>query len=199
MACGYIIHTCIYISFALRLGLRKPWTLVCSHPCRGPASCSLSVSPFFGWCCWPCCSDALKSWISNQDLSGFLLLFLAELPKLEGKLNSVRWPTLLSNFLKLIWCVSILEDNDAGITVTFQRLKPDPELICWSRDHMLVAMITFAGLGVWCVGFPCCFFLEFGPWMIDRVQTTTESTASSFRAMSPSSGGGILLSSAWMC
>jgi len=68
------------------------------------------------------------------------------------------WPTLLSNFLKLIWCVSILEDNDAGITVTFQRLKPDPELICWSRDHMLVAMITFAGLGVWCVGVPLLLF-----------------------------------------
>jgi hypothetical protein len=67
---------------------------------------------------------------------------------------------LLSNFLKLLWCVPILEDNDAGITITKQRLKPDPELICWSRDHFLVAIMCFIGLSVWCLGVPILLYLN---------------------------------------
>ena len=76
---------------------------------------------------------------------------------------------MLSNFLKLLWCVPILEDNDAGITVTFQRLKPDPELVCWSQDHFLVAMITFVGLGVWCVGVPLLLYMRI--WALNDRQS----------------------------
>ena len=101
-------------------------------------------------------------------VSGFLL-FLEEPPKLERTFQSVRWPNLLSNFLKLLWCVPILEDNDAGITVTFQRLKPDPELVCWSQDHFLVAMITFVGLGVWCVGVPLLLYMRI--WALNDRQS----------------------------
>lgn len=79
------------------------------------------------------------------------------------------WPTLLSNFLKLLWCVPILEDNDAGITITKQRLKPDPELVCWSRDHILVAMICFIGLSVWCLGVPILLYLNM--WILKDRQS----------------------------
>ena len=70
------------------------------------------------------------------------------------------WPGLLSNFLKLIWCVSIVEDNDQGITITKERLRPDPHVVCWSTDHVLVQLIAMLGLGLWCLGLPVLLFLS---------------------------------------
>ncbi|CAK9031780.1 unnamed protein product [Durusdinium trenchii] len=73
------------------------------------------------------------------------------------------WPGLLSNFLKMIWCLPIVEDiveNNQVVTTSRQRLRPDPEVICWEGDHYLVYMISFIGLGVWCCGVPILLYLR---------------------------------------
>ncbi|CAE7688638.1 unnamed protein product [Symbiodinium sp. CCMP2592] len=59
------------------------------------------------------------------------------------------WPGLLSSFLQMIWCVSVLEDD-----VLVSRLLPNPSVICWSDEHLVSARFAIAGLVVWCLGIP---------------------------------------------
>jgi hypothetical protein len=59
------------------------------------------------------------------------------------------WPELLSVFLRTLWCVPILEDGQA-----VSRLLPDPDILCWSPEHMPAAGIGMVGLVVWCLGIP---------------------------------------------
>ncbi|CAE7805594.1 unnamed protein product [Symbiodinium sp. CCMP2592] len=59
------------------------------------------------------------------------------------------WPGLLSSFLRMIWCIPILEDDEV-----VSRLLPNPSVICWSDDHMASARLAIVGLGLWCFGIP---------------------------------------------
>ena len=71
-----------------------------------------------------------------------------------------RWPELLSQFLKMVWCAPFSEDNDRGLTVVKQRLLPHPDVVCWSFDHFELALIASIGLVVWCIGVPVLLFLR---------------------------------------
>eukprot|EP00438_Fugacium_kawagutii_P024221 Skav223082 [mRNA] locus=scaffold419:250247:251663:+ [translate_table: standard] len=71
----------------------------------------------------------------------------------------LQWPGLLSNFLTLLWCTPILQD-EGGISVAKQRLKPDPDLICWTQDHFPVGLTCLIGLLVWCLGVPILIFFR---------------------------------------
>eukprot|EP00435_Cladocopium_sp_Y103_P034368 s881_g8.t2 len=70
------------------------------------------------------------------------------------------WPELLSTFLKMIWCTPISEDNDRGFTIVKQRLLPNPDVVCWSSDHFVLALLAFLGLGIWCIGVPVLLFFR---------------------------------------
>ena len=63
------------------------------------------------------------------------------------------WPQLLSQFLSLMWCVSIKEDGCVR-----ERLVPHPDVECFSDDHLPSALIAIIGLTVWCVGIPGLLF-----------------------------------------
>ena len=71
-----------------------------------------------------------------------------------------RWPELLSTFLKMIWCTPISEDNERGFTIVKQRLLPNPDVVCWSSDHFVLAILAISGLGVWCIGVPVFLFFR---------------------------------------
>ena len=72
----------------------------------------------------------------------------------------LRWPELLSQFLKMVWCAPSSEDNSRGLTVVQQRLIPHPDVVCWSFDHFELAVIAIVGLSVWCIGVPVLLFLR---------------------------------------
>ena len=63
------------------------------------------------------------------------------------------WPQLLSQFLSLAWCTSIQEDGCVR-----QRLVPNPDVICFSDDHLPSFLIAVLGLSLWCVGIPGSLF-----------------------------------------
>lgn len=72
----------------------------------------------------------------------------------------LRWPDLLSNFLKMIWCKPVSEDNAQGFTIVKQRMLPSPDVVCWSADHFFLALLACIGLGIWCAGVPVLLFLR---------------------------------------
>ncbi|CAK8988049.1 unnamed protein product [Durusdinium trenchii] len=59
------------------------------------------------------------------------------------------WPALLSQFLQMLWCVPILEDE-----TVVSRLLPSPDVRCGSSDHLPSAAVAICGLLGWCVGIP---------------------------------------------
>ncbi|CAE7241672.1 UVR8 [Symbiodinium sp. CCMP2592] len=59
------------------------------------------------------------------------------------------WPSLLSNFLSMLWCVPIVEDGQV-----VSRLLPNPDVECWTDAHFPSAWIALTGLVVWCLGIP---------------------------------------------
>ncbi|CAJ1379694.1 unnamed protein product [Effrenium voratum] len=65
------------------------------------------------------------------------------------------WPRLLTEFLQLIWCKGIAQDE-----TVVQRLFPDPEVVCWSAGHALIAGLAVLGLIVWCIGLPLLLYLR---------------------------------------
>lgn len=71
-----------------------------------------------------------------------------------------RWPELLSTFLKMIWCTPVSEDNERGFTILKQRLLPNPDVVCWSSDHFVLAFLACVGLVVWCIGVPVALFFR---------------------------------------
>ncbi|CAE7688623.1 rngB [Symbiodinium sp. CCMP2592] len=78
----------------------------------------------------------------------FVELAYQSVPILWVSLVSL-WPGLLSSFLQMIWCVSVLEDD-----VLVSRLLPNPSVVCWSDEHLVSARFAIAGLVVWCLGIP---------------------------------------------
>ena len=41
-----------------------------------------------------------------------------------------------------------------------QRLLPNPDVVCWSPDHFVLALLAFLGLGIWCIGVPVLLFFR---------------------------------------
>jgi len=73
---------------------------------------------------------------------------------------STSWPVLLKNFLEMIWCSPLSEDDGTGQLITKQRLQPVPDIVCWSKDHSVLYAFALSGLLVWCVGGPVVLYLR---------------------------------------
>eukprot|EP00913_Durusdinium_trenchii_P023249 g21827.t1 len=52
------------------------------------------------------------------------------------------WPELLSKFLQMVWCAPISGDDGEGQLLVEMRLLPHPDVVCWSYDHLSMAVIA---------------------------------------------------------
>ena len=83
-----------------------------------------------------------------------------------GWFTNLRWPELLSKFLQMLWCAPIAGDNgglsgtDQVKIVVDQRLLLHPDVVCWSQDHLSMAVIACTGLAVWCAAVPLLLFQQ---------------------------------------
>ena len=63
-------------------------------------------------------------------------------------------PVLLSEFLRMLWCVQIPQDGVDGSVTYTSRLLPSPDIECWGGTHFPSAVVAIVGLVVWCAGIP---------------------------------------------
>ncbi|CAE7553076.1 lgals3bpb [Symbiodinium natans] len=82
-------------------------------------------------------------------------LIVQSLPVIWVSLVSL-WPSLLSGFLQLMWCVPLPEGDDQIVS----RLLPSPDIVCGSPDHSPAAWLAIAGLIIWCLGTPLALALR---------------------------------------
>lgn len=89
-----------------------------------------------------------------------LLIKVFELQVLlwKSKAEIPRWPELLSKFLQMVWCAPISGDDGEGQLLVEMRLLPHPDVVCWSYDHLSMAVIACSGLFIWCLATPLVLF-----------------------------------------